>query len=327
MHRVYSCSPLSSKLVGQRLSSTSSVCHGDKLLLKTDQKSNELYEKGRTPCSRTKKEDIDKDFLEASVLSFIESLNLQDTNLDSIHLIDLREELEQVQGRQLSPQERHIFIAVVKKYVMSLKHKKSSNPKPTQLNQSSKTEHSNKHSLKPKEFAVSVNLPHHSSTVKTDLISMKICDGNSRGDGTGWLCTEEDYYSMQASTSKTSNQVVKSPSARQNLISLKDTDYTDDSVPCMKEVRDNLVDSDKSLNYTTEGESECGVQWNKNKMLKRKSSEVDGSVKKYHVVNSDVLDITNYCGVTEIQEIGPVSTESTGESLVMCPVCGGELTL
>jgi hypothetical protein len=228
----------------------------------------------------------------------------------------------------LSSQERHIFITVVKKYVMSLKYKISSNTKPTHLNQSSKTEHnSSKDSLKPKKLAASVNMPHHSSTVKTDQIPMKICGGNNGGDSTGWLCTEEGYYSMQASTSKTGSQVVKSPSARRNLISLKDTDYTDDNVPCMREVSDNLVECEKSLNDTSEGESECGVQWNKNKMLKRKLSEVDGSVKKYHVVNSDILDITNYCGVTEIQEIGPASRESTEESSVKCPVCRGELTL
>jgi len=328
MHRVYSCSPLSSKLVGRQLSRSSPLCHSDKLLLQTDQKSNELYEKDRTPSSRTKNEDVDKDFFEVSVLSFIESLNLQDRNLDSIQLIELREELEQVQGRELSPQERRIFIAVVKKYVMSLKCKKSSNTRPTHLNQSSETEHSsNKDSLKPKELAASVDMPHHSNAVKTDQISMKKCDGNNRGDGTGWLCTEGDNYSMQASTSKTSNRVVKSPSARRNLISMKDYGNTHDSVPCMREVSDNLVDCDKSLNDNSEGESECGIQRNKNKMLKRKMSEVDDSVKKYHTSNSDILDITNSCGVTGIQEIGPASRESTEESLVKCPVCGGELTL
>jgi len=327
MQHVYSCSPLSSKLVGRQFSSTSPLCHSDKLLLNTDQKSNELYEKGRTP-SRTKNEDIDKDFFEVSVLSFIESLNLQDRNLDSIQLIELREELEQVQGRELSPQERHMFIAVVKKYLMSLKYKKYSNTKPTHLNQSSKTEHSSsKDCLKPKEIAASVNMPHHSNTVKTEQISMKKCDGNNRGDGTGWLCTEGDYCSMQASTSKTSNHVMKSPSARRNLISLKDCDNTHDNVPCMREVSDNLVECDKYLNDNSEGSSECGIQQNKSKMLKRKLSEVDGSVKKYHAANSDILDITNTCGVTEIQETGPASRESTEESLVKCPVCGSELTL
>ena len=328
MQLVYSCSPLSSKLVGRQFSSASPLCHSDKLLLQTDQKSDELYEKGRTPSSRTKNEDVDKDIFEVSVLSFIESLNLQDRNLDSIQLIELREELEQVQGRELSPQERHMFIAVVKKYLMSLKYKKSSNTKPTHLNQSSKTEHSSsKDSLKLKEIAACVNMPHHSSTVKTDQISVKKCDGNNRGGRTGWLCTEGDSYSLQPSTSKTSNHVVKSPSARRNLISLKDCDNTHDNVPCMKEVSDNLVDCDKSLNDNSEGESECGIQRNKNKMLKRKSSEVGGSAKKYHAANSDILDITNSCGVTEIQEIGPASRESTEESLVKCPVCGSELTL
>jgi len=209
MQHVYSCSPLSSKLVGRRCSSTSPLCHSDKLLLSTDQKSNE---KGRTP-SRTKNEDIDKDFFEVSVLSFIESLNLQDRDLDSIRVTELQEELEQVQGRELSPQERHMFIAVVKKYVMSLRYKKSSNTKPTHLNQSSKTEHSsNKDSLKPKEIDASLNMPHHGNTVKTDQISMKKCDGNNRGDDTGWLCTEGDYCSMQASTSKTSSHFMN-PSA------------------------------------------------------------------------------------------------------------------
>jgi hypothetical protein len=95
----------------------------------------------------------------------------------------------------------------------------------------------------------------------------------------------------------------------------------------MREVSDNLVERDKSLNDTSDGESECGIQQNKNKMLKRKSSEVYGSVKKYHAVNSDILDITNCGGVTEIQEIGPASRESTEESSVKCPICGGELTL
>lgn len=327
MHHVYSCSPLSSKLVGRQLSSTS-VCRSDKLLLQTDQMSNELYEKGTAPSSRTKNENIDKDFFEVSVLSFIESLNLQDMNLDSIQLIELREELEQVQGRELSPQERLMFIAVVKKYLMSLKYKKSSNTKPTHLNQSSRREHSSsKDSLKPKEISASVNVPHHSNTVKTDQISMQKCDGNNRGDGTGWLCTEGDYYSMQASTSKTSSHAVKSPSARRNLVSLKDCDNTHDNVSCMREVIDNLVDCDKSLNDNSEGESECGIQRNKNKMLKRKLSEVDGSVTKYHAANSDILDITNSYGVTEIQEIGSASRESIEESLVECPVCGGELTL
>jgi hypothetical protein len=169
-------------------------------------------------------------------------------------------------------------------------------------------------------------MPHHSNTVKTDQISIKKCDGNSRGDGTHWLCTEGDYYSMQASTSKTSNRV-KSPSARRNLISLKDCDNTHDNVPCMREVSDNLVDCDKSLNDNSEGQSECDIQRNKNEMLKRKSSEVDGSVKKYHAASSDILDITNSCGVTEIQGIGPAARESTEESSVKCPVCGSELTL
>lgn len=315
MHRVYSCSPLSSKLVGRQLSSTSPLCRSDKLLLQTDQMSNELYEKGTTPSSRTKNEDIDKEFFEVSVLSFIESLNLQDMNLDNIQLIELREELEQVQGRELSPQERHMFIAVVKKYLMSLKYKKSSNTKPAHLNQSIGREHSSsKDSLKPKEISASVNVPHHSNTVKTDQISMQKSDGNNRDDGTGWLCTEGDYYSMQASTSKTSCHAVKSPSARRNLVSLKDCDKT----------HDNIV---KPLNDNSEGESECGIQQNKNKMLKRKLSEVDGSVKKYRAANSDILDVTNSYGVTEIQEIGPASSESTEESLVVCPVCGGELTL
>lgn len=328
MHHVYSCSPLSSKLVGRQLSSTSPLCRSDKLLLQTDQMSNALCEKGTTPSSRTRNEDIDKDFFEVSVLSFIESLNLQDMNLDSIQLIELREELEQVQGRELSPQERHIFIAVVKKYLMSLKYKKSSNTKPTHLNQSSKTERSSsKDSLKPKEISATVNVPHHSNTVKTDQISMQKYDGNSRGDGTVWLCTEGDYYSMQASTSKTSSHVVKSPSARRNLVSLKDCDNIHDNVPCVREVFDNLVGCDKPLNVNTEGESECGIQRNKNKMLKRKLSEVDGSVTKYHAANSDILDITNSYGVTEIQEIGPASRESTEASLVKCPVCGSELTL
>ena len=314
MHHVYSCSPLSSKLVGRQLSRSSPFCHSDKLLPQTDQKSNELYEKGRTPSSRTKSEDVDKDFFEVSVLSFIESLNLQDMNLDNIQLIELREELEQVQGRELSPQERSIFIAVVKKYVMSLKYKKSSNTKPTHLNQSSKTEHSSsKDSLKPKELAASVNMPHHTSSIKTDQISMK------KGDGKGWLGTEGDYYSTQASTSKTSNHIVKSPSARRNLISLKGSDYTQDIVPCMREVSDSLIDSDKSLNDNSKGDLECGIQQNKNKMMKRKSSEVDVSVKKYHAISS--------CGVTEIQEIGPSSGESTEESSVKCPICGGELAL
>jgi hypothetical protein len=156
---------------------------------------------------------------------------------------------------------------------------------------------------------------------------MQKCDGNNRGDGTGWLCTEGDYYSMQASTSKTSSHAVKSPSARRNLVSLKDCDNTHDNVSCMREVIDNLVDCDKSLNDNSEGESECGIQRNKNKMLKRKLSEVDGSVTKYHAANSDILDITNSYGVTEIQEIGSASRESIEESLVECPVCGGELTL
>jgi hypothetical protein len=154
---------------------------------------------------------------------------------------------------------------------------------------------------------------------------MKKCDGNYRDDDTGWLCTEEDNYSMRASTSKTSSRVVKSPSARRNLISLKDYGNKHDSVPCMREASDNLVDCDKSLNDNSEGESECGIQQNKNKILKRKTSEVDGSVKKYHASNSNILDITNSCGVTEIQEIGTASRESTEEGLVKCPVCGGEL--
>jgi hypothetical protein len=181
--------------------------------------------------------------------------------------------------------------------------------------------------MKPKEIAASVNMPHHSNTVKTDQISMKKCDGNNRVDGIAWLCTEGDYYSMQASTSKTSSHVVKSPSARRNLVSLKDCDNTHDYVPCLREVSDSLVDCDKSLNDNSEGESECHIQRNKNKLLKRKSSEVEGSVKKYHAANTDILDITNSCGVTEIQGIGPASRESTEESLVKCPVCGSKLTL
>uniref|UniRef100_A0A2Z5TS20 Putative DNA repair protein XRCC1 n=1 Tax=Reticulitermes speratus TaxID=60591 RepID=A0A2Z5TS20_9NEOP len=318
--------PLSSKLVGRQLSGSSPLCHSDKLLLQTGQKSNELHEldeKGRT-SSRTKNENIDKDFFEVSVLSFIESLNLQDKNLDNIQLMELREELEQVQGRELSPHERRIFIAVVKKYLMSLKCKTFSNTKSTQFNQSTETEHcSSEEFLKTRELTASVNMPHHSNTVKTDQMSMKKCDGNNRGDGTGWLCTEGDYYSAQASTSKTSSHVMKSPSVRRNLISLKDCDYTHKNVPFMRKVSDNLVDGDKSLNGNSDGESECGIQSNKNKMLKRKSSEVDGSIKKYHAVNSDILDITDSCGVTEIQDISPASRQSTEESLVQCPVCGG----
>jgi hypothetical protein len=327
IHHVYSCSPLSSKLVGRESSSSSPHHHSDKLLLQTGEKAKELPEKGRTP-SRSKNEDIDKDFFEVTVLSFIESLNLQDKNLDNIQLIELREELEQVQGRALSPQERRIFITVVKKYVMSLKCRTFSNTKSTHFNQSTETEHcSSEEFLKPEEFTVSVNMPHRSNAVKTDQMSKKKCDGSSIGDGTDWLCTEGDHHSAQASASHTSNHVSKSPSVRRNLISLEGCSYTHESVPCMRKVSDNLVDSGKSVNDNSQGESECGIQRSKNKVLKRKSSDVDGSIKKYRAVNSDILDVTDSCGVTDVQEIIPSSRQSTEESLVQCPVCGGELAL
>jgi hypothetical protein len=313
-------------LDGRQLSGLSPLCHSDKLLRQPDQKSNGLYGRGRTPSSRTKHEYVDKDFFEVSVLNFIESLKLQDKNLDNIQLIELRKKLEQVQGRELSPQERHIFIAVVKKHVMSLKHTKSYVTKSTNCNQSTETEHcSSEELLKPKELTASVNIPCRSNTGKKDKMSMKKYDGNSRDDGTGWLCTEGDYCSSQASTSKMNNLVVKRPSVRRNLISLKDCNYTHENVPHIREVSDNVIDGDKSLNDDSDRESECGIQGNKNKMLKRKSSEVDGSVKKYHALNGDILDVADSCGVTEIQESSPASRQSTEESLVKCPVCGGEM--
>jgi hypothetical protein len=319
---------VSSKLAGQRLSGSSSLSRSDKILLRTGQQCSKLQEKDEIPSSREKEEDVDEEFFETSVLSFMESLNLQDKNLDNIQLIEVREKMEQIQGREFSPQERLIFIAVIKKYVMSLKSSKSNNTMSShKFNQNSKTDICSKQQLvTPKELTGFAELPRHSNNAKKDKISVKRCEGKRRNDGTDWLNTKEDYPT-EASVSKIGSPIAKSPSGRRNHISLEDSDYTHESMPHIREISGKLKGGDKYLNDDSRETSDCVILQNTKKILKRKSSETDGNNKRFHAVNSGNLDIADSCEDTHLQEKNTDSEQSSRENLVQCPVCRGEFTL
>lgn len=311
-------SPVSSKLASQRLSGSSPLSRSDKILLQTGQQCSKLQEKDEIPSSRGKEEDVDKEFIETSILSFMDSLNLQDKNLDNIQLIEVREKMEQVQGRKFSPQERCIFVAVVKKYVMSLKYSKSNNTKSRKFSQNIKTDICSKQELgKPKELTGIAELPHHMYSAKKEQISAK---GKSRNDGTDWLNTE-GAHPTEASVSKISSPIAKSPSGRRNCISLEDSDCIHVSTPYTRDVSGKLGGGDKYLNDDSRETSDCVMLQSTKKMLKRKSSETDGTNKRYHAANSGNLNITDNCEVTDFREKTTNSEQSTGENLIQCPVC------
>ncbi|XP_069694966.1 uncharacterized protein [Periplaneta americana] len=121
---VTNSSPTSVKLTGQRSGGSSPLSRSEKLRRQTDEKAGRFQD---VSASSTKNEDIDESLLEASTLSFMESLKLQDEDLDRIQLIDVREKMEHMQGRKFSTKERHIFSDIVKKYVMSLKSSENTN--------------------------------------------------------------------------------------------------------------------------------------------------------------------------------------------------------
>jgi hypothetical protein len=294
------------------------------------QQHNKLQKKEETTLTRAKDENVDEAFFETSVLSFMESLNLRDKDLDNIQLIEVRKKMEQIQGREFSPQERRIFVAVVKKYVMSLKDIKSSSVRSQHLNQSIKTDKCSKEEfVKPKELTASVNLPHHGYRVKKEQILEKECGGNNSRDGTGWLNTKRDY-STDASTSRTDRYGGQSPTVRRNLISLEDSDCTYEALPYAREITDKLVGGNRcSMNDGSRETSARDTQQNAKKMLKRKLSQIDGASKKYHAADCDKLDITDItdnCDISELQEMNPDSEHTTRENLVECPVCGGKFT-
>lgn len=321
--RPCSCSPVSSKLAGQRLSGSSPLSRSDKIFLQTDQQCSKLQEKDEITSHRGKEEVVDREFFETSILSFMDSLNLQDKNLDNIQLIEVREKMEQVQGREFSLQERRIFVAVVKKYVMSLKYSKSNNTKSHKFSQNIKTDICSKQELgKPKELTGIAELPHHIYSDKKEDISVK---GKSRNYGTDYLNTEGDYPT-EAGVSKISSPIAESPSGRRNFISLEDSDYTHESTPYTREVSGKLEGGDKYLNDDSRETSDCVMLQNtkKKKMLKRRSSETDDTNKRFHAVNSGNPNITDICEVIDFQEN---SEQSTGENLIQCPVCRGEFTL
>jgi hypothetical protein len=327
IHHVYSCSPASSRLAGRHLSGSSPLSRSDKLLLQTGQQHNKIQEKEKTHSSSAKDEDVDESFFETSILSFMESLNLQDKDLDNIQLIDVREKLEQIQGREFSPQEKRIFIAVVKKYVMSLKCKKFSNVKLQHVSQSIKTEHCSKEEFaEAEELNAAINLPHSSYSTGKNQISENECDENNRNNGTGWLNTERDYCTG-ASTSKTNIHIAHSPSVRRNLISLEDSHHTQEGIHHTEEISGKLVSGDRCFRSDNSREtSVCVMQQDSKKMLKRKSSEIDGSNKKCCALDSDKCDSTDSCEVPELQEINPDSEQSTSKNLVECPICRGEFS-
>jgi hypothetical protein len=314
-------------LAGWQLSGSTPLSRSDKLL-QIGQQHNKLQEKGKTMSTGAMDEDIDEVFFETTVLSFMKSLNLQDKDLDNIQLIAVRKKLEQTQGRELSPQERRIFIAVVKKYVMSLKDTKSNSViKSQHLNQSINTDDCSKEeSVKRKELTTSVSLPHHNYGVKKEQISEKECARNNNRDGTGWLNTKGDYCT-DASTSRTNSYVGQSPTVRRNLISLEDSDCTHEALPYAREVNDELVGGDRCFRNDDSRETSVRVTQQKaKKMLKRKSSQIGGASKRYHTLDCDELDITDDCDISEFKEVNPDSEHSTGENLVQCPVCGGKFT-
>ncbi|PNF36779.1 hypothetical protein B7P43_G11168 [Cryptotermes secundus] len=309
-------SPVSSKLAGQRLSG-SSLSRTDKILLQTGQQCSKLQEKDEITSHKGKEEVLDKEFFETSILSFMDSLNLQDKNLDNIQLIEVREKMEQVQNREFSLQERRIFVTVVKKYVMSLKYSKSNNMKSPKFSQNIKTDICSKQELgKPKELTGIAELPHHIYSDKKEQISVKM---KSRNDGTDWLNTEGDYPT-EARVSKISSPISESPSGRRNYISLEDSDYTHESTAYTREVHSKLEGGDKYLNDDSREKSDCVMLQNtkQKRMFKRRSLETDGTNKRLHAANSDNLNITDICEVTDFQEN---CEQATGENLIQCPVC------
>lgn len=311
-------------MAGRQLSASSPLSRSDKLLLQVGQQHNKLQEEEKTTSTRAQDEEEDEAFFETSVLSFMESLNLQDKDLDNIRLIEVQKNMEQVQGRELSPQERRIFVAVVKKYVMSLRDVKSSSIKSQHYNQSTKTDHCSKEEFpKPKELGASIDLPHSVYCGEKDHISDEDCDANKSRDGPGGLSAKR-YYSTDASTSKTNSYLGQSPTVRRNLISLEDAEYTHEGLPDARDVSDKPVGGDRCfMNADSRETSKCVVQPNLEKVLKRKSSEIYGANKKYCAVDCDKLATTGNCEVLELQEMNPASEHFSGD-LVECPVCRGE---
>ncbi|XP_021927455.1 uncharacterized protein LOC110833550 isoform X2 [Zootermopsis nevadensis] len=221
-------SPPSSKLAGQQFSG-SPLTRKDKLFRLLGQQHNKLQENRKTTLTRARDEECEGLF-EAVVLSFMESLNLCDKDLDNIALIDVQKKMEKVHGRELSLEERHTFFTVVKDYVISLKDTKSNDAKSQHLDQTIETEPRSKEEfVKPKELIVAVNLPQRDSGARKKLILGVECSANSGGDGTGSMDTQRDY-STDASTSRTSCYDDLSPAARRNLICLEDSGRTLESM-------------------------------------------------------------------------------------------------
>jgi hypothetical protein len=287
------------------------------MLLQTDQHCSKLLEKDEQPFSRGKEEYVDKELFETSVLSFMDSLNLQDENLDDIQLYDVRKKMEQVQGREFTLQERRIFVAVVKKYVMSMKYSKSQNTKSHNFSQNIKTDVCTKQELaKQKQVTEVAELPHHMSSAKKEQMPVKGSEGKNR-NVTGWISTKVDY---PTEVTKNSSPVGKSSSERRNVISLEDSDCTHKSTPYVRKVGGKLEGGNKCLNDHV-------MLQNTKKTLKRKSSQTDDSSKRFPAFNSLKLNTTDCCDDTDLQEKGANSGQSTGENLMQCPVCKGGFTL
>jgi hypothetical protein len=293
------------------------LSRSDKILLQTDQHCSKLPEKDQLPSSRGKEENVDNEFFETSVISFMDSLNLQDENLDDIQLIDVRKKMERVQGREFTPQERRIFVAVVKKYVMSLRYSRSHNTESNKFSQNIKTDVCTKQELvKQKQVPNVAGLPHHMPSAKKGQMSGKRYEERSR-NVTGWISTKVDY---PTEVMEISSPVGKGSSERRNLISLEDSDCTHKGPPSAREVsgeveRGHSCLSDRTLRQNTE------------ETLKRKSSQADGTNKRFPALNSSKLNATDSSDDTEPQEEGANSERSTGEDLVQCPVCKGGFTL
>jgi hypothetical protein len=308
---------VSSKWTGQRISGSSPLSRSDKIRLQTDQHCSKLLEKDEVPSGRGNEEDIDKEFFETSILSFMDSLNLQDKNLDDIQLIDVRKKMEQVQGRELTPQERRIFVAVVKKYVMSLKYSKSHDAK-SHMNENIKTDICTKEEMvKDGQLTSIAELPHHISCDKKEQISVKRYEGKHRNVGTDWLTTRIHY---PPEGTKISSPVAKSSAERRNVISLEDSDYTHQSTSYTREVNGKPESGSRCLNDHV-------VLQNTKKTLKRKLSETEGTDKRLPAANNSCLNTTHSCDNTDLQEDGANSEQSTGEDLIQCPVCKGGFIL
>jgi hypothetical protein len=286
------------------------LSRSDKILLQADQHCSKLLEKDQLPSSGGKEENVDNEIFETSIISFLDSLNLQDENLDDIQLLDVRKKMEQVQGREFTPQERRIFIAVVKKYVMSLQYPKPHNTKSHKFSQNIKTDVCTKQELvKQKQVTNVAGPPPHMPSAKKGQMPEKRYDEKS-GNVTSWISTRVDY---PAEVMEISSPVGKSSSERRNLISLEDSDCAHKSTTS---AGDDGFEEERGHG-----------RLNDRALLKRKSSQSDGTNKRFPALSGSNLNTTDSCYDTDLQEKGSTSEQSTGEDLIQCPVCKGGFTL